>query len=148
MAKTVKLVPVTVAEKLTTEIIERYLRQLLSDNRTFSIDNLKKNIENKSCHLFFAMIDDVRVGMITLSILDLPSGKRGCIDDVVVDEAFRGEGYGKGLMEAVEQFAIEQGVESLFLTSNPKRIAANLLYTKCGYTPKETNVYVKLILQN
>lgn len=143
MNDSVKLLPITVADNHTAETIERYLRQLLSADRTFSVDNLKKIIENKSCHLFFAVIDDVVVGMITLSILDLPSGRRGCIDDVVVDEALRGDGIGKGLIEAVERFAIEHGVASLFLTSNPKRIVANLLYTKCGYIRKETNVYVK-----
>jgi transcriptional regulator with XRE-family HTH domain len=35
----------------------------------------------------------------------------------------------------------EQGIDTLMLTSNPKRIAANALYQSLGFERKETNVY-------
>lgn len=38
-------------------------------------------------------------------------------------------------------FCRQHQVDTLMLTSNPKRIAANALYRSLGFEQKETNVY-------
>lgn len=58
----------------------------------------------------------------------------------IVDENHRRSGVGQRLINAVEDWAIEQGAVALTLTSGnrPERIAAHQFYTRCGYIPKST----------
>lgn len=81
------------------------------------------------------------VGMLTLNTCMSPTGKRGWIEDVVVDEAYRGKALGRKLVDHAIGLARERGLQTLMLTSKPKRIAANALYRSVGFEPKDTNVY-------
>ena len=81
------------------------------------------------------------VGMLTLNTCMSPTGKRGWIEDVVVDEAYRGKALGRKLVDYAIGLARERGIQVLMLTSKPKRVAANALYRSVGFEPKETNVY-------
>jgi L-amino acid N-acyltransferase YncA len=63
------------------------------------------------------------------------------IEDVVVDEKYRGQGLSKQLVTHAVRFVKEQGIPLIMLTSNPTRIAANKLYQKLGFEQKQTNVY-------
>ena len=80
-------------------------------------------------------------GMLTVGIYFSPTGGKAWIEDVVVDQAFRGQGLSKLLVAHAIEFTRSQGIPSLMLTSNPKRIAANKLYQGMGFGRKETNVY-------
>ena len=71
----------------------------------------------------------------------MPTGGKAWIEDVVVDETFRGQGLSKLLVAHAIEFTKSKGIPSLMLTSNPKRIAANKLYQAMGFERKETNVY-------
>ena len=71
----------------------------------------------------------------------LPTGVRAWIEDVVVDEAARGHGVGAVLNEAAIAGAADRGARTLDLTSRPSREAANRLYQRLGFVPRETNVY-------
>jgi ribosomal protein S18 acetylase RimI-like enzyme len=66
---------------------------------------------------------------------------RAWIEDVVVDEAARGAGVGAALNQAALRVAGERGARTVDLTSRPSREAANRLYQRLGFTPRETNVY-------
>ena len=79
--------------------------------------------------------------MLTLGKYYSPTGCKAWIEDVVVDNAYRGQGLGRMLVEEAIEQARGWGAETLMLTSNPKRIAANALYRSLGFEPKETNVY-------
>ena len=65
----------------------------------------------------------------------------GSVDDVVVDNAYRGQGLGAAIMHKVIEVAQEQKLKALSLTSRPARVAGNKLYQKLGFVQKETNVY-------
>ena len=65
----------------------------------------------------------------------------GTIEDVVVDERYRGKGLGKMLISALIEKAKKMGMKHVDLTSNPKRVAANNLYQKTGFEKRDTNVY-------
>jgi ribosomal protein S18 acetylase RimI-like enzyme len=69
------------------------------------------------------------------------------IEDVVVDEAARGKSVGRRLVEHAMAYAASLGGGSLMLTSRPSRIAANRLYRSCGFSTKETNVYVMPVVK-
>jgi ribosomal protein S18 acetylase RimI-like enzyme len=79
--------------------------------------------------------------MLTVGIYHSPTGGKAWIEDVVVDENFRGQGLSKLLVLHAIEFVKSQHIPLLMLTSNPSRIAANKLYQSMGFERKETNVY-------
>ena len=85
--------------------------------------------------------DSPIVGMLTLVMFRLPTGMRAWIDDVVVDSESRGRGVGEALTQAAIELAAARGAQTVDLTSRPSREAANRLYRRMGFEPRETNVY-------
>lgn len=81
------------------------------------------------------------LGMLTLVHFRISSGLRAWIEDVVVDEAARGIGAGKALVQAAVQHSQSLQVRSLDLTSNPARTAAHQLYESTGFRIRDTHVY-------
>lgn len=81
------------------------------------------------------------LGMLTLATFTIPTGGRGWIEDVVVDQQARGQGAGKALVDAALAKARELSLATVDLTSRPFREAANRLYLRCGFEPRETNIY-------
>ena len=67
--------------------------------------------------------------------------KEAWIEDVVVDQNYRGKGYGKVMIEKVIEQCRNKGNVTLMLTSRPSRIVANQLYQSLGFEKRETNVY-------
>ena len=65
----------------------------------------------------------------------------GIIDDVIVDEEYRGMGLGKILTANAIKKAKKLGMKHIDLTSRPHRVAANNLYQKIGFKKRDTNVY-------
>ena len=98
-------------------------------------------IDSENSHLFFLMKEGQIAGMLTVGIYYSPTGGKAWIEDVVVDETFRGQGLSKRLVAHAIEFTQSKRIPSLMLTSNPKRIAANKLYQAMGFSRKETNVY-------
>ena len=81
------------------------------------------------------------VGSLTLVLFRVPTGVRAWIEDVVVDEAARGQGIGTALTEEALQLAKTAGARTVDLTSRPEREAANRLYERLGFQRRGTNVY-------
>lgn len=83
------------------------------------------------------------VGMATLTLKPIPSERTAYVDDVVVHPAHRGAGVAGKLMGLLEDFAIQNEVDKIQLTSSDSRQAAIRLYGELGFKPKDTNVLVK-----
>jgi ribosomal protein S18 acetylase RimI-like enzyme len=66
---------------------------------------------------------------------------RAWIEDVVVDESARGRGVGEALNREALDRARGLGAKTVDLTSRPSREAANRLYQRLGFEPRETNIY-------
>ncbi|MCL5047930.1 MAG: GNAT family N-acetyltransferase [Firmicutes bacterium] len=81
------------------------------------------------------------VGMITVSYLNLLTGKVALVEDVVVDTSWRGRGVGKLLIQAAIGHCRQNNVKHIDLTSRPQRVSANKLYEKMGFSRRETNVW-------
>ena len=71
----------------------------------------------------------------------IPTGVRAWIEDVVVDGDARGRGVGEALNRHALDRARMLGAKTVDLTSRPSREAANRLYQRIGFVPRETNVY-------
>jgi ribosomal protein S18 acetylase RimI-like enzyme len=78
--------------------------------------------------------------MATLVSVPLPTGLRGHVEDVVVDQSLRGRGIARQLLETMTAMAGAQGLRTLDLTSRPSRESALRLYESVGFERRETNV--------
>ena len=123
------------------EAMQRFLNQLTTSPMVLTESMFHQLLASENSHLFFIMKDEQIAGMLTVGIYYSPTGGKAWIEDVVVDETFRGQGLSKLLVAHAIQFVKSQQIPLLMLTSNPKRIAANKLYQAMGFERKETNVY-------
>ena len=123
------------------EAMQRFLNQLTTSPMVLTESMFHQLLDSENSHLFFIIKDEQIVGMLTVGIYHSPTGGKAWIEDVVVDETFRGQGLSKVLAAHAIEFVKSQQIPLLMLTSNPKRIAANKLYQAMGFERKETNVY-------
>lgn len=68
--------------------------------------------------------------------------KQAVVEDMIVDNAYRGKGYGQKILLNLLDWAKKEGIEVVELTTNPQRIAANELYKKVGFILHPTNHYL------
>ena len=133
-----------VSEKLV-QGVANLLLQLSSNATAPTFEEMEKLLADENYHLLIAEIDGEIAGMLSLVIVNIPTGRKTWIEDVVVDEAMRGRSLGRLLVEKAVAHAHTLGPGSLMLTSRPSREAANALYRSCGFTFKETNNYTMII---
>ena len=106
---------------------------------------LRNALDDKNVHVFVIRTEGHFVAAGTLCIKHALEFTIADVESVVVSSMYRGRGYGKELMTAMIDVAKSLNVHHIQLTSNPKRVAANLLYQKLGFERYETNCY-KMIL--
>jgi ribosomal protein S18 acetylase RimI-like enzyme len=122
--------------------ILKLLPQLSPDAELISEEAFKKILRSENIYFFICELENKHIaGMLTIGTYNLLSGKKVWIEDVVVDESYRGKGYGRELMLNAISFSKTLGATSLMLTSRPSRVAANKLYIELGFIKYETNVY-------
>ena len=133
---------VTQADAELYEAFQRLVPQLTNNNPPPSLDDLADLVRDASSTLMVARDADGKiVGALTLSVYRVPTGIRSIIEDVIVDNAARGQGIGEALMKRAIEIAREKGAKNISLTSNPMREAANRLYLRVGFKKRETNAY-------
>jgi len=132
----------SVSEQLA-ESIGNLMKQLNPEIIPPSTDELQSIINSENTYLFVIQDLDKKliVGTLTLITYATPSGSRGYIEDVVVDDQYRGKGLGVLLMNKGISTARDLNLEYVGLTSRPERDAANKLYLKLGFQKRNTNVY-------
>lgn len=141
------VVPVTVeiATEVTDELVEAFARlipQLSRSSPNPDASVLGEIVASPATHLLVARDDDgTALGSLTLVLFRIPTGLRGWIEDVVVDDAARGRGVGEALNRHAIEVAAQHGARSVDLTSRPSREAANRLYRRLGFEPRDTNVW-------
>jgi ribosomal protein S18 acetylase RimI-like enzyme len=139
-------VEVVEATEVTPELVaafERLVPQLSSSNPPPSPDELDAIVRSEASILLLAVDGDAGtiLGTLTLVWFRIPTGVRAWIEDVVVDEAARGRGVGEALNRSALDRARSLGARTVDLTSRPKREAANRLYQRIGFVPRDTNIY-------
>lgn len=81
------------------------------------------------------------VGLLSVALYDVPSGRKAWIEDVVVDAATRGRGIGEALVREALALARHEGVARVMLTSNATRRASHRLYERMGFVRYETDCF-------
>ena len=113
--------------------IQHFIDLLVSTPYTASNETLTARVASENSHLFLAYDETENImGMITVGIYYSSTGKKAWIEDVVVDDTFRGQGIGEKLVQHAIEFVKTKDVNLLMLTSHPSRIAANKLYPRVG----------------
>lgn len=139
--------PVSVEEAtaVNDELVEAFARlvpQLSSSSSPPGRAELDEMVGAPGTHVLLARDGaGTIVGSLTLVVFRIPTGMRAWIEDVVVDEAGRGQGVGGTLNRFALDLAREEGCRTVDLTSRPSREAANRLYHRLGFKARETNVY-------
>jgi len=125
------------------EAFRRLIPQLSRSNPPPDRSGLERIVSSGACHLLVARDRETReiLGSLTLVVFPIPTAIRAWIEDVVVDESARGRGVGEALNRAALDLARAHGAKTVDLTSRPSREAANRLYRRLGFEPRETNVY-------
>jgi ribosomal protein S18 acetylase RimI-like enzyme len=94
-------------------------------------------------HLLFQIIHaetNAQIGILWLNARTDTPRPSGFIYDIELDEAFRGKGFGRQTMLAVEEKARELGLKSIGLHVFAHNTAAKELYLKAGYQIKSYNM--------
>jgi ribosomal protein S18 acetylase RimI-like enzyme len=137
-------VAVEVVEHVSDELVKafgRLLPQLSRSAPALGAEELAELAGWPGSQLLIAKVDGQIMGTLTLVTFPIPTGMRAWIEDVVVDEAARGRGIGAALTNEAVRLAQAAGARTVDLTSRPSREAANRLYQRLGFQPRETNVY-------
>ena len=136
-----KIYRVTECSANLIEALEQLLPQLSSSATMPSEEYIESMLNNENFYLFVAEHKGAIVGMLSLVVVDIPTGRKAWIEDVVVDSRARGLHIGQALVEEAKVCATEVGAKKIYLTSNPSRKAAHALYKKCGFEEYDTTVF-------
>jgi ribosomal protein S18 acetylase RimI-like enzyme len=137
-------VVIEVATRSDDELLQAFGRlvpQLSKSSPPPTADELAEMVRSEASDVLVARLDGVIVGTLTLVVFRIPTGVRAWIEDVVVDDSARGHGVGDQLNRFALDLARQKGAKTVDLTSRPSRAAANRLYQRIGFEPRETNVY-------
>jgi len=123
--------------------IRTLLAQVRSDSAesAATMPELASVLKDKNTLVFVAKDGARIVGMALLCITARIGRRTGQVEDVVVDDGYRGKGIGKALMQTLIETARKKKLTEIYLTSRPARVAANALYQSIGFKQKETNAY-------
>lgn len=141
MAVTVSIATGGDAEELCAAF-EHLVPQLSRSSPPPSLDAVRAMLAHDAVTQLLARRDDgLIVGVSTLIAFPIPTGWRGWVEDVIVDEASTNQGIGRLLLDAMVARARELGCKTVDLTSRPSREAANHLYRSAGFEVRDTSVY-------
>ena len=137
-------VDVEVLSEVSDEVVEafgRLLPQLSATARPLDAAALSAIVAAPASTLLLARIDGRIVGTLTLAMFPIPTGIRAWIEDVVTDEAARGQGVGRALTLAAIRIARDGGARTIDLTTRPSREAAGRLYEHVGFERRDSRLY-------
>ncbi|MRH87988.1 GNAT family N-acetyltransferase [Nocardia sp. SYP-A9097] len=139
MAVTVEIL--TEVDDEIVEAFERLLPQLSQTAQRLDREALAQLASTESTTVLLARSSGKIVGTLSLVMFPIPSGLRARVEDVVVDEAARGQGIAATLIEEAKTRATAAGARTLDLTSRASRTAANRLYERLEFRARESRVY-------
>lgn len=121
--------------------IGRLLGQVSSSAPPLTEERARQVLVAPSTSVLVARVDGQIVGMALLLTLTTFAGGSGYVEEVVVDDAARGQHIGTALMAALLDLAAQKDMRFVDLTSRPAREPANALYRSLGFTQRQTNNY-------
>jgi len=136
-----EIVQLNKANGVSLEQVNILLLQLSPDYDQITSARFEKVITHPDNELWIVKDEDLIIGMATLVLAHKLPATTAYIEHLVIDEKFRGKGYGKELIEKLIERARARGAQKIDLTTRPVREAANKLYQKLGFELRQTNCY-------
>lgn len=113
----------------------------------YPFEKFQEDIRNRL--VYVAKVQHTVAGYVVLSIVN--KGGPGIVDkkmmrleSICVDEAIRGHGIGKAMVEDIRALAIAFGCTDVLLGVHPENNGAVGFYQKCGFTIRTINMQMKL----
>lgn len=136
---------ITRVENISPELLiafEKLIPQLTKSTCPSS-DDIQKLLDSPSILIVArtTSLDGSIIGAGTLGVFRTPSGMHAHVEDVIVDEGYRGQGVGEALVSELLELARQMDLKGVSLTCNPSRVPANRLYQKMGFKKWDTNTY-------
>ena len=138
---TIEITICDTADAAVVQALGELMPQLSQSAPPPNAEEIAEIIEHDAATLLLAREGEKILGSMTLIIFPIPTGLRAWIEDVVVDESFRGRGVGEALNRRAIEIALAAGAKTIDLTSRPSRSAANRLYQRLGFVARDTNIY-------
>jgi ribosomal protein S18 acetylase RimI-like enzyme len=135
---------VEILDEVTDEVVEafgRLIPQLSSSAKPLDAEAIAALAASPAVIVLLARSNGQIAGSLSLVIFRIPTGLRAWIEDVVVDEAARGQGIGALLTREALRLAKEAGVRTVDLSTRPSRVAAGRLYEREGFKQRDTRMY-------
>lgn len=142
----------TIEQKDFDEFLEREIRSYAEDHvrngnwpAEGALERSRKEFEqllpdgihSKDQYLYSIIDDENKIGVLWVQVKD----QKAFIYDFVIDEAFRGRGYGKQALIAMDEKLKAMSVESVGLHVFGDNITAQELYKKMGF--QITGIHMK-----
>ena len=121
-----------------TQITNLY-KQLGGEKKQISLKEVLA--EDNAITLAYCEHNDQIIGIASMCTYNVISGKKGWIEDVVVDEQYRGQGIGRKLMEKLLEEGKKKKLTEILLFTEVHRIPAINLYADLGFKLKESRIY-------
>ena len=137
-------IEISVCDEVNDVVVAAFaalIPQLSTSSPAPTAKELKEIVAHEASTILLATEGETIVGSMTLVVFPSPTGTRAWIEDVVVREDAQGRGVGEALNRRAMQIAVDRGAQTINLTSRPTREAANRLYQRLGFVPRETNIY-------
>ena len=113
----------------------------LSAESSFDIESLRHSVQCGTTAVFVMRSRSRIIASVSAVCFATPTGSHCRIEDVVVDEKYRGRGLGRKLLNETIKALQTMNVKHIELTSRPSRTIANALYRGLGFKRRKTNVY-------
>ena len=138
-----EVIRLTTFDNETVQQVDGLLHMLSPQSQPVESSRLRSLIEEERLHLFLCRDDNADIiGMLTLTCCPTLARDKYWIEDVIVNETFRGQGAGRALLRAAVGYARQELKAScIYLTSNPSRVQARALYRSEGFEEYETGVF-------
>ena len=129
-----------VAEKLG--ILRRQL-SVKYDGSPLDRERLEEIMLSPYHDILLAVDDETVVGMVVVSVVMMTTRKNVYMEDLVVDEQYRGQGIGGDLLEAVKDWGRAKGCQRLEFTSTSRENKENAIrfYEAHGILLRDTGQY-------
>lgn len=138
--KTVILTKEDVADEGIRAQIDRLYKQLHPNKDHVEWNSIFSGRNNAILVCCFS--GDTIAGMASMGFYTVVSGRKGWIEDVVVDTQHRGQGIGRILIEKLLHVAEEENLTEVLLFTESHRTPAIRLYESLDFKKKDSMVYV------
>ncbi|WP_378178383.1 GNAT family N-acetyltransferase [Aquimarina sp. SS2-1] len=124
---------------LIQDQISKLFRQLGGDKNQVALSEILE--EKNQITLAYCSENTKIEGIAMMGTYKVISGKKGWIEDVVVQADSRGKGIGRKLITKLLEAAKQKNLSEILLFTEDHRTAAIQLYTQLGFKVKDSRIY-------